>query len=491
MSDDKTRPDLTRLEDISAFFHQEDDEVNAKLETYKDPNQSHDDDQEDALPSIDDLEDDSDKPTFHMSNESQEDEFPQMPEQEQSEDEDEEATIPDFQLSEAEQENEDFDSDEDTLNFGSDESFSTEGLGEEFSMDSSEESEESEFPSFDSEETEYTEEDNDYADDDEEEEETNFLSSNEELVDYSEEINDENMAEELEANSQFESEDKDEDKDEEDDIPPSFNEPETTQTITTQAPSAPTRETFQDVRRFSENITYGNVALGGNPPFSIVLKKIKYHEDGEAITSILEEHGLINDSNRQVMTMSIEHGTLLLSQLSEYAAIYLCHKLRRFNLEILMGLSEEIRPSKSYENEEKGLVTKSNLRQNKTSHHEFKENEIKQEDIILSLDSRLDAMQIVRYIDIISSHKVVLESELRQNSDEEEDYQENIADLSQSEIFDQLKERLRARAFELKANAVVGITYQITPLTEGMDREFKITCTGNAVWLIDAPGARN
>lgn len=487
MSDDKTRPDLTRLEDISAFFHQEDDEVNAKLETYKDPNQSHEeDDQEDVLPSIDDLEDDSDKPAFHMSDDSemsdedeeQDDAFPQMPKQ----DEDDEATIPDFQLSEAD-ENENLNSDEDTLNFGNDENFPSEEFGEEFSMDSTEDFEESEFPSFNSEDAE---EDNDNND-----EEENFLNSNEDMIDYSEqsandddEDNNEVIDEDLEANSEYM-------PDDEDDNPPSFYEPEEAQAQPTQMPSAPTRETFQDVRRFSENITYGNVALGGNPPFSIVLKKIKYHEDGEAITAILEEHGLINESNRQVMTMSIEHGTLLLSQLSEYAAIYLCHKLRRFNLEILMGLSEEIRPSKSYENEEKGLVTKSNLRQNKTSHHEFKENEIKQEDIILSLDSRLDGMQIVRYIDIISSHKVVLESELRQNSEEEEDYQENIVDLSQSEVFDQLKERLRARAFELKANAVVGITYQLTPLNEGMDREFKVTCTGNAVWLIDAPGARN
>lgn len=443
MSDDKTRTDLTRLEDISAFLHEEDDEVNSKLETYSDPNKSETTEEEDSLlPSLDDLEEEENE-------EDKEQEIPSLPEDEEitfDSQEDNEATLPAFELSEEEDE-------EEFSDFSS------------FGEDQDEEENIFEGTNFDLTTDEFNEE----VQEEEPEEKVE-----EELEEIQEEQNNDGQNEEYSLQEEIENEQQ---------TPPTASLPKEA--------STPQRENFQDLRRFSENITYGNVALGGNPPFSIVLKKIKYHEDGESIISILEEHGLINDQNRQVMSMSIEHGTLLLSQLSEYAAIYLCHKLRRFNLEMMMGLSEEIRPSKSYENEEKGLISKSNLKQNKSSHHEFKQSDIKQEDIILSLNSNLDGMQVMRYIDIISSHKVAFEYEIRHNSNEDEQENDENYQLDQSEIFNQLKEQLRAKAFSLRANAVIGINFQLTPISEGENREFKITCTGNAVWLIDAPGAKN
>ena len=80
-------------------------------------------------------------------------------------------------------------------------------------------------------------------------------------------------------------------------------------------------ETFDDVKQFAENISYGHVSTGGNPPFSMIIEGIKYLEDANEITDILQEHGVINDSNKNIFSTSIQNGSLLLSQISEYAAI--------------------------------------------------------------------------------------------------------------------------------------------------------------------------
>jgi uncharacterized protein YbjQ (UPF0145 family) len=52
--------------------------------------------------------------------------------------------------------------------------------------------------------------------------------------------------------------------------------------------------------------------------------------------------------------------------------------------------------------------------------------------------------------------------------------------------YDELAQKLKAHALEHKANAVVGINYQLTPMphesTIGNYR-YKLTCTGNLVWI--------
>ena len=79
---------------------------------------------------------------------------------------------------------------------------------------------------------------------------------------------------------------------------------------------------------------------------------------------ILEEHNIINDSTRPDFTRGIENGALLISQINEYSAIFLAHKFRRFDLDLQIGLSEELHPTKSYSNS-MGLVNKHHLYQNK------------------------------------------------------------------------------------------------------------------------------
>ena len=80
-------------------------------------------------------------------------------------------------------------------------------------------------------------------------------------------------------------------------------------TLAPEAPSAPVMpmapppsspENFDDVKSFGNRMSYGIAAGGGNPPFSIIIKDLKYKEDAEDILSILRSHGLLNEENEEL-----------------------------------------------------------------------------------------------------------------------------------------------------------------------------------------------
>jgi len=270
------------------------------------------------------------------------------------------------------------------------------------------------------------------------------------------------------------------------------------------APSENVKESFADVKSFAENLTYGNVTKGGNPPFTIMLKKIKFKEDKTDIENILREHGLLNNDNEKLYLQSLEGGSLLLSQISEYSAIYLTHKFRRFDLEIVMGLSDEIHPSKSYDHEFRGLVNKDHIFQNRTESLELN-SRLEAHQIILTTQATLPSFQILKYLGLISEHQIVDESAITGPEQDEvtisqgalEEIFQNITQLKKdikktlpaedrtdlAALYKVIAEKLRTQAIKQGANAVVGIIYQLTalPARQGDAIKYKITCTGNAV----------
>lgn len=249
------------------------------------------------------------------------------------------------------------------------------------------------------------------------------------------------------------------------------------------------REDFQDIRNFGESITFGTVTHGGQPPFTVKVRGITYKEDAEDILAILREHGIITEENEAHFNQMLEHNSLLISQISEYSAIYLAHRLRRFKLQISVGLSDELSPSKHYDRDGRGLVTKYNLKQNVREHLIITKSEFDPKDVIVSTSNNLEGMVIKRYYEIVSSHTVITEEEMRtkevSTSTENEDYFPNHFGLNT--VYQSLANDLKNEAYKIEANAVLGVNYQITPMPsrneEGPKLEYKITCTGNAVWL--------
>jgi uncharacterized protein YbjQ (UPF0145 family) len=243
------------------------------------------------------------------------------------------------------------------------------------------------------------------------------------------------------------------------------------------------QESFGDVKKFAENMTYGNLSQGGNPPFSIILKNVKYTEDQKDILNILDEHGLLEGNNKSIFEKGLENGAILIGQLSEYSAIFLSHKLRRFDISILVGLSEEIHPSKHYVGNPTGPISKHAPTQNKAIHHERTEELIDINNIILSTTPQLENYNIERYLGVISENLFLNEEQLINQETDFDDSEEFEIFFGDQELFKNLQNKIKQKALELGGNAVVGLNYQFTPFNNAThNTQYKLTCTGSVVW---------
>jgi len=293
-------------------------------------------------------------------------------------------------------------------------------------------------------------------------------------------------------------------------------------------------EDFSDVRKFGEHITYGQVSVGGNPPFSIILRKIKYQEDADRIKEILSEHGLINDSNTPEIEQGIQNGSLLISQISEFSAIYLAHRFRQFDLTLEVGLSSELHKSKNYSHDDYvGLVSKSNIGQNKEENVVLRSGGFSPQDIMIATTPSLESYRIVKYIDIVSDHALIDEEVLEDiesrsfaednnnqscDKNHENDQWERAHEfdppgafddntnpkmhslkedyaLGLNEFYYELAQNLKVKAHKKGGNAVIGINFQISPLVSHSEGEstnrYKLTCTGSVVLVSRKEGVTN
>ncbi len=240
-------------------------------------------------------------------------------------------------------------------------------------------------------------------------------------------------------------------------------------------------ENFNEVQQYARSLTYGAMTQGGNPPFSIVLRHIKYQEDCEDILIIMRDHGLVNDDSEKEMKRALESGSLLVSQLSEYSAIYLAHRLRRFDLELQLGLSDELHPSKSYGREQERLINRTSLKQNHHESFQASTHSIDLNSIIITTSATLPGQQVLRYLGVITEHALVDEAQLQKLSID------NNSDET-SEIYDLLAQRLKGKVLRKGGNALLGLNYQLTPMANSMGDHkiaYKVTCSGTAVFLSD------
>lgn len=226
-------------------------------------------------------------------------------------------------------------------------------------------------------------------------------------------------------------------------------------------------ETFADIKQFSESSSFTGMATEGNPSFSVLIKNVRYLEDVNDIIILLKELNLLSDTEEQTKNR-LMRGMLLVPRISEYAAIFLAHKLRRFDIDIQLGLSDEIHPPKHQETPEIGIVSKHSLYQNQTHQFNFDDPKLEISQIIVSATSQLEGHQILRYMGVASEHKMI-EPHL-------------VEDSESPEIplyYQELAQKLKAHALKAHSNAVIGLNYQLTPIGQ----KYRLTCTGNLVWV--------
>ncbi|MGZ3810021.1 MAG: hypothetical protein ACXVCE_18195, partial [Bacteriovorax sp.] len=240
-----------------------------------------------------------------------------------------------------------------------------------------------------------------------------------------------------------------------------------------------------EVKTFAQNFSYGQIQGGGNPPFSVVIRNLKYEEEKEDIITLLSEFGLVDASTIEETKKALEVGSLLIPQISEYSAIVIAHKLRRYDCDIEMGLSDEVHPSKSGEQNPRGLMKKDSLRQNKVESYQKDAQDASAKDIIVTTTSTLVGHEIKKYIGVQTSFAIIDEEELerlkyvqkskRANAslvdymhDESSELTSERAFLDYQESFEHLfadlASELKTKAMKEKANALLGLNYQLTSL---------------------------
>jgi uncharacterized protein YbjQ (UPF0145 family) len=234
------------------------------------------------------------------------------------------------------------------------------------------------------------------------------------------------------------------------------------------------KETFTDTREFADNATLSDGPAECNPAYSIIARNIRYVEDSEDILTLLKEVGFPEDMREQFQRQ-LSRGTLLIPRVSEFTAVYVCHRLRRFKLDLQMGPSDLLHPPKNKTEEDRGLVSRKSLGQNQQHHFNFKTDTVVAREILLSTLSQLDGFSIDNYLGVASEH-AFLAAEIVESETTELIHKN----------YDELALKLKAHALEHKANAVLGINYQLTPMpieTSIGHYRYKLTCTGNLVWV--------
>lgn len=271
---------------------------------------------------------------------------------------------------------------------------------------------------------------------------------------------------------------------------------------------------FEDIREFSESLSYGVVTGAANPAFSVILKNIKYKEDAEDILILLKEHGICKDGQEDEFKKSLSMGSIIISQISEYSAIYLAHKFRKLDLDIMVGLADEVRKPANYQEKSKGLTTKAHITQNRKDYKNLADGDFDINSIILTTTPTIEDMSISKYLGIVSEFKVFNELELFppskdetassqnqsvdptiaairglevqwQDSKKSKDATKKLESSVITDVYTELANKLKPKAVELGGNAIVGVNYQITPLlpdaAENVGARYKVICTGNVV----------
>ena len=140
-----------------------------------------------------------------------------------------------------------------------------------------------------------------------------------------------------------------------------------------------------------------------------------------------------------------------------------------------MGLTEEITPAKSYTSDDSGLTTKNNIFNNRSHNWLFKNEDLKVIDIITSTSQTLEGYEIKEHLGITSEHGILQEDDIQTVSE------------TQKHLYKDLLIKIKSHALSLNGNGITGVNYTVTPLLKqdsSSKLQYKITCTGNVVWLL-------
>jgi uncharacterized protein YbjQ (UPF0145 family) len=249
-----------------------------------------------------------------------------------------------------------------------------------------------------------------------------------------------------------------------------------------------TPENLNDVKNFVQNFSYGTIEGAGNPPFSIIVKNIVFEDEAEDILALLKEFNIANDSNLTETEKAINSGSILIPQISEYTAIVLAHKLRRYDLDIEVGLSDEIHPSKSGEINPRGLTKKESIKQNIESEIKLTKLKLTIDQMFLSPSNEISGYKTIKNLGIAHAHTIINEEdldrltfvykELRGNTVPAEDLKlYKSYKVGHDLLHDELINEIKVNAYTEGANALLSIQFTLNSFSDHNKTFYKLTCS--------------
>lgn len=250
-------------------------------------------------------------------------------------------------------------------------------------------------------------------------------------------------------------------------------------------------ETLEEIKTFAQNFSYSDTPVGINPPYSIIVRGIKFQEDADTIIALLREYKIATKENESEFIRAIGYGNLLIPQINEYLAILLTHKLRRLDCSLEMGLSDQIQPPKNGDINPRGLTNKSNAHQNRFEHFSKDDSPIILPEFMITSTNQVLGHKILNYIGIETAFKIIetddldrlyfIQNSLSQNLESLNEETKEVYDDFTSEfkkIYSDLITEIKNSALLKNANALIGVTYGLTPyMNQSTVSKYQITCT--------------
>lgn len=229
---------------------------------------------------------------------------------------------------------------------------------------------------------------------------------------------------------------------------------------------------LRDIKKFANQVIASEEGMEAYPAYSVVIEEVKYIEEVDSIIELIKETKLYQEDDER-LRLSLERGKLLIPRISEFAAIYLANKLRQFNLKFKVGLSDTLYAKASKDDAPTIMISKKSIGLNR-SHHFVLDQSLRLENIILSTTSQVEGFEVSEYISIVTEHIFLSPEKI-----EDEKFDQEL-----SFIYEDLAKKLKPHALKNKANGIIGVNYQLTPiLRDEKTSQYKLTCTGNLVWL--------
>ncbi len=218
---------------------------------------------------------------------------------------------------------------------------------------------------------------------------------------------------------------------------------------------------FNEIQASANQITYGNLELGNGPPFTVLIKITSdfsgdKNEVKNNILNLLKDLSLVSPDNLARYESSFQRDNLLISQINEFSAIILVHKLKNFPIEIEMGFATEVFEPKSYPNDDQSST-------NDKDQFEFKNlKSISNEEVFVTTLNNPNNINAAEFLGPIQLIKKLSSTDLDSYPivGEEVEFKEITKN---NKIFDSMINDLKLLAIKKGGNAIINLKYQISP----------------------------